>query len=363
MRIAILGTRGIPASYSGFETSVQETATRFVRNGVQTTVYCRSTHYRTRRKTFEGVDLAYLPSIKSKHLDTISNTFLSVIHALFNRFDVVILYGVGSSLFIPILRMAGLPVVSVVDGADWERKKWGRLAKWFLRASRTFAVRFSDYYVVDNELLAAKYGREFDRQPVYIPYGANRMSEYKAEILERFGLKERGYIIFVGRFVKEKGIEFLLRNFGKVKTDIKLVIVGDSEDDRVYADSLRQTKDPRVVFTGLLYGLEYESLLHKALFYVSCSLLEGTSPSLLSAMAINGFALVSDLDENKEVLRGSCAVFETGSDEDFREKLQYYLDNASVVDSRRESAMRVVAEHYDWDAIAGSYLELLRRCA
>ncbi len=359
MKIAIVGSRGIPASYSGFETSVQETAVRFVQNGIETLVYCRSNYFKTKLQTYNGVRLFYLPSIKSKHLDTITHTFLSVIFSLFSGVDAVIMYGVGNSVFLPVYKVFSIPVISVVDGADWEREKWGTIARWFLKMSKGFAVRFSASFVVDNELLCQRYREQYGKTPVYIPYGANSVFQYSSAPLSRFGLEERKFIIFVGRFVKEKGIDFLIQNFEKVRTDVKLVIVGGNEIDKEYDAYLRSTQDKRIIFTGFLYGNEYESLLHDSLFYVSCSFLEGTSPSLLSAMVINGFALVSDLEENREVLKNTCATFKTGDGEDFRSTLAYYLENQSRIESQRIATREIVAKYYNWDDIARQYIDIL----
>lgn len=361
MKIAIVGSRGIPASYSGFETSVQETAVRFVQNRIETLVYCRSNYFRPKLRSYKGVRLCYLPSIKTKHLDTITHTFLSVIFSLFSGVDAVIMYGLGNSVFLPVYKMLSIPVIAVIDGADWERGKWGAVAKWFLRMNKNLAVRFSSYFVVDNELLCQKYREEYGKTPVYIPYGANSLSEYSSTPLSRFGLKRKEFIIFVGRFVKEKGIDFLIQNFEKMRTNVKLVIVGGNEIDKEYDAYLRRTQDGRIVFTGFLYGNEYESLLQDSLFYVSCSYLEGTSPSLLSAMVINGFALVSDLEENREVLKSTCATFKTGDGKDFRSKLSYYLENQEIIEKDRVKTKEIVAKYYTWEKISKQYIDLLDR--
>jgi len=361
MKIAIIGTRGIPASYSGFETSVQETATRFVQKDIETIVYCRANHYKDKPDEFKGVKLIYLPSVKSKHLDTITNTLITFFHLLFKKYDAVIVYGVGNALFIPFIRLSSKPVISVVDGADWERKKWGKFAKGFLKLSRYFAVHFSNYYVVDNELLVEEYNKRFGKEPIYIPYGANMQFKNNVEILKKYEVEKNKYIIFVGRFVKEKGIDFLIENYEKINTNIKLIIIGDNVIDQDYVVKLKNTQDKRIVFTGFVYGEEYETLLHNALFYVSCSFLEGTSPSLLSAMAINGFALVSDLKENLEVLKGSCATFSVGDTIDFKEKVNYYLNNAKVIENERERKSDIVKNHYTWGKITNQYIELFNR--
>ena len=358
-KIIIIGSRGIPASYGGFETSVEETSIRFVKRGYEVEVHCRRHHYRERPKELKGVRLKYVPSVENKFLDTITHTALSTVLMFFSRVDYIILYGVGNSCLIPFLRLRGVPVIAVVDGADWERAKWNGFARWFLRMNRYFAVHFASHYVVDNEFLAEAYRTRFAKPPVYIPYGANEVYPYDDRVIHKFGLKEREYIIFVGRFVKEKGIDILIRAFEQITTNKKLIIVGDNDIDRKYADYIRSTTDSRIVFTGFLYGGEYESLLQKALFYVSASLLEGTSPALLSAMAINGFALVSDLRENQEVLKGSCQTFRTGDVIELRDKLAYYISNPEVIDIQREKTKEIVNKYYNWDEITNRYQSLL----
>jgi len=305
-KIAILGTRGIPASYSGFETSVEETSIRFVEQGYQVTVFCRSNHYEQKASSYKGVKLKFFPSIKSKHLDTVTNTLFSVVDFTKSTYDVLILYGIGNAYFLPIFKLFCKNIISVVDGADWERAKWGALAKF---------------------------------------------------VLEKYLLKKGRYIIFIGRFVKEKGIEFLLENYSKLDTDLKLVVVGGNVTDKEYVDKLKSTKDERIIFPGFVYGKEYESLLKYAKFYVSCSFLEGTSPSLLSAMAINGFALVSDLPQNIEVLKGTCKTFQTGVSEDFRSKFVSLLKEADI-DLERIKTLEVIKKYYTWDRITNQYIDL-----
>lgn len=358
-KIVIIGSRGIPASYGGFETAIEETSVRFAERGYDVEVHCRRHHYKNRIRTFRGVRLRYLPSLKHKAFDTITHTALSVAVVFFSRVDYLMIFGVGNSIFIPLLRLRCVPVIACVDGADWARAKWNPFAKWFLSFSRRFAAYFADYYVVDNELLAADYEKRFDVKPVYIPYGTSEPKPFDPQVLIKYGLKEKQYLIFVGRFVKEKGVDLLIAAFRQCSTEMKLVIVGDNDLDKAYADTIRATDDPRIVFTGFVYGAEYESLLQKALFYVSASLLEGTSPSLLNAMALNGFALVSDLPENHEVLKGSCATFEAGNQPALTDKLNYYTQNTSAVDVERRKTKEIVNQYYTWEKITESYIRLM----
>jgi glycosyltransferase involved in cell wall biosynthesis len=357
-KIAILGTRGIPASYSGFETSVEETAIRFAKNGFDVTVFCRSNHYDEKHDSYKGVKLKYLSSIKTKHLDTVSNSILSIFVVAKEQYDIIIIYGIGNAYFIPFLKMFCKNIISVVDGADWERDKWSKFAKIILSTGRKFAVKFANNYIVDNELLASEYKRRFKKEPIFIPYGATVPQEYDKSILDKLGLESNKYIVFIGRYVKEKGIEFLIENFKKINTSKKLVLIGGNDTDKKYEAHLKKLKAKNVIHLGFIYGKEYEAVLKFAQLYVSGSFLEGTSPSLLSGMAINGFALVSDIPENIEVLKGTCATYKVGNNKDLQEKLSFFLENNELVESERGKTRRIVEENYSWEKITNQYIEL-----
>jgi len=356
MKLAIIGTRGIPASYSGFETSVEQTATRFAQKNIDTTVYCRKNHYKEIKDEYRHVKLVHLPSIKTKHFDTITHTLLSVIHCLWKKYDVIQLYGVGNSIFLPILKMSRMKIISIVDGADWERRKWGWFAKQYLKICRIISVYLSNHYVVDSEILVDSYNNKFNKAPVFIPYGATNSNHYNKNILNEYKISDRNYIIFIGRFVKEKGIEFLIKNYCKIETNIKLVIVGGNSINKEYENKIKSMGNDNIIYTGFLYGSDYESLLKYALFYVSCSYLEGTSPSLLSAMSINGYALVSDLPENKEVLKGTCSTFRVGDSKNFVYCLKKLISNKNI---NREKTFKVVNKYYNWDIITKKYCALM----
>ncbi len=360
-KIAILGTRGIPASYSGFETCVEETSKRFAENGYEVTVFCRSNHYDFKLKNYKGVNLKYIPSIKSKYLDTLTSTFCSLLYVAKTNYDILILYGIGNAYYLPILKLFCKNIISVVDGADWGRAKWGLVAKFVLRNGRAFVINFSSYYVVDNELLSKDYEKRFYKAPVFIPYGANIPDFYDEAVLKKYSLEKKKYVIFIGRFVKEKGIEFLIKNYSQLDTYIKLVVVGGNDTDKNYVEKLKAVKDDRILFPGFIFGEEYESLLKYAKFYVSCSFLEGTSPSLISAMAINGYAFVSDLPENLEVLKGTCQTFKTGDSADFKKKLSILLDGNVDIDLERSKTSEVINNYYTWEKITERYIELFNK--
>jgi glycosyltransferase involved in cell wall biosynthesis len=361
MRIAILGTRGIPASYSGFETSVEETASRLVERGHEVTVYCRTSYVETPESQYRGAQLVKLPSIQSKHLDTPSHTTLSVFHMLTRHYrpDVIQMYGVGNSLWLLPLRLKRCPIVSVVDGLDWKRKKWGRFASAFLRTSERFAVWWADEYVVDSHVVADYYRARFRRPPIYIPYGANIPKKALADSQVRgFGLEPGKYILFVGRLVPEKGVHHLIHAFESVQTDIPLAIVGDNIYDLDYVKLLKSTKDPRVRFLGFVYGEGYRQLNSHAYVYVQPSELEGTSPALLGAMGFGNCVLVSDIPENRETIGDAGLTFRCGDNRDLASRLQELVDHPDTVRRFKELARDRVAQYYDWDKITDEYERL-----
>lgn len=364
MKISIFGTRGIPANYSGFETSVEETAWRLVERGHQVSVYCRTGNIKTPKTEHRGVQLVKLPSIQSKHLDTPSHTTLSVLDALVRRSrpDIIQMYGVGNSLWLLPLRLLGCPLVSVVDGLDWKRRKWGRFARSFLHASARLAVWWSDAYIVDSRAVIQHYRTQFQKQPIYIPYGANIPEVAQADNLVReLNLEPGKYVLFVGRLVPEKGVHHLVRAFESVQTDMNLVIVGDNVHDRDYVTSLKSTKDARIRFLGFVYGDAYTQLNSHAYVYVQPSELEGTSPALLGAMGFGNCVLVSDIPENRETIGEAGLTFRRNNEKDLATRLQELIDNPELVRQFKQLAQARVAKHYNWDKITDSYERLFYR--
>ena len=364
MRIAILGTRGIPANYSGFETSVEETAWRLAERGHEVTVYCRAGQVNPSNGEYRGVRLVTLPSLQSKHLDTTTHTTLSVLHLLTHRPypDVVQMYGVGNSLWLLPLQLARCPLVAIVDGLDWKREKWGRLASAFLRLSERFATWWADDYVVDSKAVIAYYRQRYRKEPVYIPYGATIPEATQSDgLVRQFGLEPRKYVLFVGRLVPEKGVHHLIHAFESLETDMTLAIVGDSLYDRRYVNSLKATSDARIRFLGFAYGEAYRQLNSHAYVYVQPSELEGTSPALLGAMGFGNCVLVSDIPENRETIGDAGITFRRGDETELAHCLQRLIDEPALVRRFRKLAKEHVARHYDWEKITDDHERLFYR--
>ncbi|WP_111308751.1 DUF1972 domain-containing protein [Confluentibacter sediminis] len=369
MKIAVIGIRGLPASYSGFETCAEHTTKQWVKNKHEVVVYCRSHIYESKiPKTTEGVYLKYLPSLPIKSLETLSHTFLSVLHLCFieKNIKIIHLYNCGNGIFIPILKLFGKKTFISVDGLEWKRKKWGFIAKSMYKFGAKVAVKFSNELIVDNKVVQDFYSYKFNKETSLIAYGAKIIEKSKMtseEVFNKFELKSKEYFLFVGRFVKEKGVLNLIKSYLELNTHYPLVIIGDDVENNEYRDYIFSTYNahPKIKLLGYRFGDEYEAILSNALMYVSASELEGTSPSLLAAMGAKTCTLVNGIEENLTTLGGSGSVFEKNDYNDLVKKWQYYIDNPTIIDKMALKGYKYVLENYSWSKISKDYISLFEK--
>jgi glycosyltransferase involved in cell wall biosynthesis len=361
LRVALLGTRGVPASYSGFETCAEELGARLAARGHAVTVYCRVPHVTYPGRRYRGMQLVKLPTIREKHLDTIAHSLLSSVHALFMRYDVALYFNVGNSPVSWIPRLGGQRVVLNVDGLDWKRKKWGRFARWFIRASERWAARCAHRVVTDSRRVQQYYLARYGARSDYIAYGAEPGTAPPGPHLARHGLAPRRYVLFVGRLVPENCAHHLVDAFRDLATDMKCVIVGDAPYAEAYIRALRATTDPRVVFTGYVFGEGYRELLSSAYCFVETSEVGGTHPALLEAMAAGAAVVVNDTPENLETIgdAGQSYDGEIGAPS-LRAVLERLLKDPALVAEQGRRAVERVRAHYSWDAVTDAYERLFR---
>jgi len=302
MKIALIGSRGIPARYSGFETFYEQLGVRLSARGHDVAVYNRSHFIRDVKGRHRGVRLVSLPSIPTKHLDTITHTFLSSVHALFCRYDIAYYCIVGNSPLVWLPRIRGTKTLLNVDGQDWAREKWGCIARWYQLLAERAALRTANVLIADAQAVRQRYREEYGAESVFVPYGANVCRDERTAALEKWGLKSREYILYVGRLVPENAIHVLLDAYKRVRTDMRLVIVGDAPYAEAYKARLRGLSDDRVVFTGYAFGDDYAQLSSHAFLYVQPSAIEGTRPALLDQMGFGNCVLVRAGKANTEVI-------------------------------------------------------------
>lgn len=359
LRIAMIGIKAIPGRNGGFETAVDEMSRGMVACGHEVVVYNRSGMSELAGNNYEGVELVTLPTIKSKNLSTIVHSFFSTLHVAFHRVDVVHYFITGTTLFAPIPRLLGMKVVCSVDGTDWQRGKWGKFARWYLKLSESLAVLFSNALVSDSRDVQRYYADVHHAESSLITYGIRETPVTGNEWLEKFALNSRDYVLFVGRLVPENNIHQLIRAFEQTPTTKKLVIVGDDPWEKDYVRSLKSTKDPRVIFTGGVYGQGYAQLQKNAYLFVLPDEVGGTHPALVEAMGFGNCVLVNDTASNVEVI-GDAGFSYKGSEGpvDLARQLRMLLDNPTTVADFRLKAEQRARTHYRWECVVRDHLTL-----
>lgn len=364
MKIALLGTRGIPASYSGFETCVEQLGQRLAARGHQVTVYCRAHHITYPGDSYKGMRLVKLPTIANKYLDTIVHSFLSSLHALGQGYDVALYFIAGNSPVTWIPRLAGARTILNVDGLDWKREKWPALAKRYIRFAEYLATKLPNAYITDSRVVQDYYRDRYGSEPPYIPYGSEVATLPPGATLARFGLEPRRYVLFVGRLVPENCAHHLVEAFAGLDTDLKCVIVGDAPYAEAYIASLKALAraDPRIVLTGYVFGSGYQELGSNAYAFVETSGVGGTHPALLEAMSFGNCVVVHDTAENRETIGDAGFAYRGGDGaESLRGVLRGLLADPAQVAEYRLRAHRRVQERYTWEAVTDEYERLFCR--
>ncbi len=358
----MIGLKALPPRYGGFETAADEISRRLVGFGHQVTVYNRSGLSALKGNDYEGVKIVTLPTIRSKNLSAITHSFLCTIHSLFHRVDVVHYFTTGATLFAPLARMGGMKVVCSVDGTDWQRGKWGRFARWYLRNSEKLAVWFCNDLIGDSPDVIRYYRQNFNKDPVFSTYGIREHSSSGKQWLQKFGLQERQYVLFVGRLVPENNVHHLISAFEKVNTDKKLVVVGDDPWGKRYIRALKSTRDPRVIFTGGVYGEGYEQLQKNAYVFVLPDEVGGTHPSLVEAMGFGNCVLVNDTESNLDVIADAGFSYSGAEGEkDLTRQLQMLVNEPATVAAYRNRARAHALANYRWEIVVQQHEALYRR--
>ena len=414
LSIAILGTRGVPPRYGGFETFAAELGTRLVARGHRVTVYCRSYLYPERLPSWEGIELVHLPAIEQKYLETVSHALVSALHAIFvggrvgaacgrpdphasrdlgsgrpqgaparrnaialdqrstindQRFDVVLLCNAANAFVVPLLRAARLPVATNVDGIERKRKKWNALGKLVYLTGEALAAHFSTRVVADASTIAAYYRAAFDVEAETIAYGSDFPLEPDTDVLGRLGVEPLRYVLYVSRFEPENHPVEVAEAYRRVRTDLPLVMVGSAPYSSALIARLGEIAHDgeraaaggpygRIILPGAIYGGDYRTLQRNARLYVQATEVGGTHPALIEAMGSNGAVLALDTPENREVGGDAVRYF------DF-ESLPRILEAALASDDTeiRARARARARERYSWEGVVDAYEALFRQIA
>ncbi len=356
MKIAIVGTRGIPANYGGFETFAEELSTRLVERGHEVTVYGRSNNVRHASGVYRGVRLVILPTIPTKHLDTVAHTFLSVFHALFSDYDVILMCNAANAIFSIVPRLGGIPVALNVDGIERKRRKWGVAGRIHYRVSEHMASVLPTVAVTDAGVIEDYYLNRHDTPSVMIAYGADCRRQESTEFIRTLGLEPRKYLFYVSRLEPENNAHLVIEAYGKVETSMPLVIVGDAPYAAGYIRHLKSIADDRVQFLGAIYGDRCLELRSHAYLSFQATEVGGTHPALLEAMGAGNCILAKDTPEHREVLDSAGLYFKDSTD--LADLLRQALSDPIPIARYRKRTRSRVQKRYSWETVTRQYEDL-----
>ncbi len=371
LKVAMIGHKRIPSREGGVEVVVEELSTRLTDKGYEVEAYNRSGYHvsgkdfgNSRKKYYKGIRIIIVPTFKNGKLNAIVYSVLATLRALFGRYDVIHYHAEGpcATLFIP--RLFGIRVVATIHGLDWQRAKWGNFASKVLKFGEKMAAKYANEVIVLSKNVQQYFWDTYRRRTHFIPNGIDRPEiRNTKEITEKYGLEKDEYILFLARLVPEKGLHYLIEAFETIETDKKLVIAGGSSHSFDYMRRVQEMaqKDDRIIMTDFVQGRVLEELYSNAYLFVLPSDVEGMALSLLEAMSYGNCCLVSDIDENTEVVETKAVSFRKGSITDLKDKLEYLLANPQIVEEYKKQSADFICRKYNWDDVVNQTENLYDR--
>ena len=359
MRIAMIGTRGVPVRYGGFETAVEEIGRRLVERGHEVTVYCRG---EDRAPSYLGMRRVVLPAVKARSAETLSHTALSVLHQVRDRADVALVFNAANSPLLPVLRARGIPVALNVDGLEWKRGKWGPNGRRYYLVAERLAVRWADVLVADAVGIQDYYRERYGAPSRFLPYGAPLLEDPALHRLSELGLAPGGYHLVVARFEPENHVDVILRGYIASGAEQPLVVVGSAPYASEHVEELQRlgASDPR----GRMLGGVFDQELLDALYAGSSSYLHGhsvggTNPSLLRALGAGAPVTAFDVDFCREVAGETGLYF--ADETDVATAVKTVEADPAAARERGTAGRRRAGERYRWDDVAAGDEDMCRR--
>ena len=368
LRVAMIGHKRIPSREGGVEIVVDELSTRMVKLGCEVDAYNRYGRHTAgkrfderRGKYYNGVRLITIPTPKSSALNAIVYSFLATIRALFGGYDVIHFHAEGPCTMLWIPKMFGIRVIATIHGLDWQRSKWGNFASRVLKFGEKIAAKYADEVIVLSKNMQNYFEKIYGRNTVYIPNGINKPEIQSADIITKtYGLEKDGYILFLARIVPEKGLHYLIEAYYRLRTDKRLVIAGGSSHSYEYMEQIKSmaAHDSRIIMTDFVHGKCLEELYSNAYLFVLPSDVEGMALSLLEAMSYGNCCIVSNINENTEVVGNYAVSFKKGDVEDLRSKMEELLMHPERVRKYKEESREYICNRYNWDKVVEETLFL-----
>ncbi len=359
MKIAMIGHKRVPSREGGVEVVVEELATRLVKKEHQVDVYNRrgkniqdknADKDKKKMKEYKGVKIITIPTINKKGIDALLYSFFASIRALFGKYDILHYHAEGSCAMLWIPHLFKKKIVVTIHGLDWQRSKWGGFATKYIKFGEKLAVKYADEIIVLSKGLQKYFKDTYSRDTVFIPNGVNKPTIKEVDIIKKYGLEKDNYILFLARIVPEKGLHYLIEAFKQIDTDKKLVIAGGASHTNDYLEKIKKmaSEDNRIIMTGFVQGQELEELFSNCYLYCLPSDVEGMPLSLLEAMSYGCTCLVSNIEENVQVIGEYAKTFKKSSIKDLKKILFNMLNTER---RKKEEISNYVLKKYNWDLI------------
>jgi len=359
VKIAIIGSRGVPARYGGFETLAEELGSRLAERGHAVTVYGRSTSVDRGLVEYRGMRLVVLPAPRRKHLETVLHTLLASVHAALEGFDAVLLLNAANAPWIRILQLAGIPVALNVDGLERRRRKWGFAGRAYYRLCERLAAVLPDRLVTDAEVIQRYYRRSYRAPSRMIAYGGDLAPPAGSETLDELGLDRGEYLLYVSRFEPENNPDRVAEAYSRVGGQRPLVMVGGAPYAPGLARRVRAVADSKVLLPGPIYGVGYRQLLFGCRLYIHATEVGGTHPALVEAMGASRPVLYYDTPENREVVGAAGLPFRFAGEQRLESVLEEIVEAPERLRALGKLARERVTERYRWGDVARAYEQLL----
>lgn len=361
MKVAIIGTRGYPYVYGGFETFVKELSERLVKKNVEVHVYCQRDLFKEKPKTVNGIHLHYIPTVQTKSLNQLIHSFFSIVHASCSTADIILVVNLAAGPMGWIPKITGKKTIMNVDGLEWLRPKWKGLGAWYFKFAARLATKLYDVIVTDAEAMRDVYLKEFNTDSTVIAYGAPEFRTADQSLLSRFNLQPNDYYLIVGRLIPDNNADLIVKAFAGAKSTKKLVIVGDVPYRDKYAEDLKKYESENIHFVGYVKDPnELMALYQNCFVYIHGHKYGGTNPAMLKAMSNNCAILALDTVFNREMLNnGEFGVFFEESEQSVIKAVSSIESDPILVESLKNKVTKGLTDKYNWDAVTQLYRLLM----
>ena len=362
INISVVGTRGYPYVYSGYETFVKQLSERLVLKNCNVTVYCHKGLFKNKPKQINGIRLVYVPTFESKILSQPIHSFLSIIHACFSNTEVLLVVNSANGPFGLLTKLFRIPTAINVDGLEWLRPKWRGLGSIYFKWASKMATLFYDQIINDSDEMRKVYLDLFKRDSKVIAYGANIRKSKNPDLITFWNIKKREYYLVIGRLIPDNNADLIIKGFIKSNSNKKLVIVGDVPYEDTYASSLKKMVDTRLIFTGYVNDQNIlAELYHNCYVYIHGHEFGGTNPTMIKALAYGSAILALDTVFNKEMLqKGKYGLFFKKEISSLSSSINYCENEKKIISKIRKASVFGINKKYNWDFITEQYIDVFK---